>query len=148
MSTSKSIFSGSAVKTVLVSVIFAVTFVLSIVLPMNSNRLDSTAMVELSFVLAFGATVGLSELFGIITGFGRAKYAALSVSLCAVMTVIRTFEQWFTFIGLNEVNSRDTFNAYLKSNILLHFVILVTAIAFGFIIHRNKKGIPAAQGEE
>lgn len=125
--------------------IFAAAFVLAVLLPINLGRLDGTAFTELSFVLAFAAAAGFAELFcsiGKFGGvFGKAKFAALSLFMCAVMTVIRTFEQWFTFIGLTELNSGETFNAFLRGNILLHLCVFAAVTAFGFIIHRNRKAV-------
>ncbi len=137
----KTIFSNKAFKIIAASIIFAAAFVLSVVFPMNLGSLDNTAIVEISFVLGLGAVAGFSELFCIITGFSMTKCAALSIALSAVLTVIRTFENWFTYIGLTEQNSSAVYNSFLKSNIILYICVLAAAVAFEFVVHRNKKAL-------
>lgn len=130
---------SKAFKIVLASVIFAVSLVLSIMLPMNSEKFDHTAIVELTFLSAFGAVIAFSELLCITTGFGRVKFTIISAAADIVMLAVRTFMDWFTNIELTTENGRYIFAACLKNNIAIYILALVAVIALGFIVHRPQK---------
>lgn len=133
-----------AFKIVLSLAVFAALTALTVILPMYSHRFDQTAMIELTFLSAFGTVIAFSELICIITGFGRVKFVILSAATDLVMLAVRTFMDWFTNIGLTTENGGYIFAVCLKNNTVLYFLALAAVIAFGFIVHRQRKAGNAA----
>lgn len=135
-------FQSNKRKHVLISLLFSLVFAVSLFgivkVSMNKGFVDTTAYMELSFVLGLCAVMSFSELFCIVTGFGKAKLAALSITLSALLTALSTVLKTYTSIALNESNLNEIFGSLMKETAILYAVVLAATFVLSFaVIHRK-----------